>query len=86
MKIEHVGSEMVNVASGGYLISGLERDEPVFVIRARDAFALPLLALYSTMIAQGDLFDWTRSNALQTDVQRFAEWRRANAASVRDPD
>lgn len=64
------------------LVTGLERDEPVFVLRGRDAIAMALLNQYRTM-TEG-LFDGDRALQLEADVQAFIDWRRAHL--VRDPD
>lgn len=68
------------------LISGLEPDEPVFVVRARDALALGFVTQYAAQAAIGGLFDAERSEALAAEIQRIVEWRRAHVERVRDPD
>lgn len=68
------------------LVTGLEVDEPIFVLRARDALALGFLVQYRSMAAFGELFDQPRSDSLARDVEAFVKWRRAHVDRVRDPD
>lgn len=70
----------------GAVITGLEPDEPIFVVRARDALALGFVTQYAAQAAIGGLFDAERSESLAADVQRIVEWRRAHVERVRDPD
>jgi hypothetical protein len=67
-------------------VTGLENNEPIFVVRARDALALPFLAFYAALAEQADLFDSARTAQIRGDMQAFVSWRRANMALVRDPD
>ena len=76
----------LGVEGQAYAVAGLLPGEPIFVLRARDAHALPFLSLYAAGITQGDLFDAERSAKLRADIAAFAQWRRQNAADVRDPD
>jgi hypothetical protein len=63
---------------------GLLPDEPVFVIRAKDANALALVNLYRTL-TQGD-FEGPRAASLDADIDAIREWRRRHERDIRDPD
>jgi len=67
-------------------VAGLLEDEPVFVIRGRDAVGMAILNLYRS--ATEGLFEPDRAADLEEDVQAFVDWRRSPAgqAALRDPD
>jgi len=69
-----------------YLVAGLERDEPVFVVRARDALALTFLTQYAATTREAGLFGLARTEQLALDIAAFTAWRRAHSERVRDPD
>lgn len=66
------------------VVTGLRPDEPVFVLRAQDAIAMSLLNQYRTQ-TEG-LFEDERALALEADIQKWIDWRRANRELVKDPD
>lgn len=65
-------------------------DEPVFVIRAADALACPLLSAYYNLCcanAAGDhaaMADHTAS--VEAEYTRFADWQEAHPERVKVPD
>ena len=68
-----------------FIVTGLEVNEPIFAVRARDAAALPAVNAYS-MLTEG-LFGDERANSLEADRNEIIEWRRGpGAATLRDPD
>lgn len=66
------------------MVTGLRPGEPVFVLRAQDAIAMSLLNQYRTQ-TEG-LFEDERALALEEDIQKWIDWRRANRELVRDHD
>lgn len=86
MKVEALEFQQwlnVDMARGSCLVSGLEPGEPIFVLRARDAVALPMLNLYRHMT--DGMFDSARSDALsrlRREFQTFAE----HSSQLRFPD
>lgn len=75
---------IIDVGTRNALVTGLEPGEPVFVFRARDAFALPLIIAYARSVEP--LFGEARFEQLSRDIQAVADWRRENQALLRDPD
>lgn len=62
-------------------VTGLRPDEPIFVLRAQDAAALPAIALWHQMAAGlgGD-----KVALVERDVEVFLAWRRGN--TIKDAD
>lgn len=67
-----------------YVISGLEPDEQIFVLRAKDTLALATLNLYRSM-SEG-LFETAKAEDLERLIDRFIAWRHGNRALIKDPD
>ncbi len=68
---------------------GIEDDEPLFILRGQDHFIVPAVARYRNLVAQteGDARpseEWFAR--LDGDVQRIAEWQRANPDRIKIPD
>lgn len=65
-------------------IRGLLPDEPVFVLRAKDANTLAIVNLYRALTAGG--FEGPRATSLDADIDAIREWRRKHERDIRDPD
>lgn len=74
--------EVRQANEGQVLVTGLEVDEPVFVLRARDAATLSMVAAYRAM--QLPNFDTERLASLDALQRRIREWRREHP--IRDAD
>jgi hypothetical protein len=60
-------------------------DEPVFVIRAADALACPLLSAYYNLCGEnGAAAEHTAS--VEAEYTRFADWQEAHPDRVKVPD
>jgi len=68
------------------VVTGLEPDEPVFVLRARDALALNVVAQYSMLTTEAGLFSADRREGLHATLSALVDWRNQHAERVRDPD
>lgn len=66
-----------------YVVSA-EKDEPLFVIRGRDALAYPILAAYAEQCSEHGL--WGMQQQVSDHAARFREWQRDNAKLTNLPD
>lgn len=83
--VERYAVEPAITSATAFIAIGLEVDEPVLELRARDAAALPMLNLYATM-TEG-LFDDERALGIEAKRVEFVDWRRGpGAETLRDPD
>ena len=64
---------------------GIPDDEPVFVIRAQDALACPLISAYFELCA-GHGASAAHQRAVEEAYTRFADWQEAHAGQVRLPE
>jgi hypothetical protein len=76
-------------SEGQTVVTGLLPGEPVFVLRARDAVALPLINLYRQMT--DGLFDADRDRGLMVTQAEFTAFARrhsthSGSAQLRFPD
>jgi hypothetical protein len=62
-----------------------ESEEPVFIIRAQDALAVPAIARYQSLAIEAEL-PMEFINALNEVIANFAEWQTDNAEVVKKPD
>lgn len=60
-------------------------DEPVFVIRAADAMACPLLSAYYSLCCNNSA-DLTHVKTVEAEYNRFADWQEAHPERVKLPD
>lgn len=60
------------------------RAEPLFVIRGRDALAIPVLAAYEDECARHGLYDM--SSQVAKHAERFREWQRGWSELTKLPD
>lgn len=74
------GSVLVNRVSG----APIPEHEPVFVLRARDWLALPLLHEYANLC---DVHRCVVShlNAISENIRRFREWRNQHPLEMKQP-
>ena len=82
MKVTYTGDQDQDADS--VLVTGILRGEPVFVIRARDAQAVPILRAYEARVQP--LFAPERASRLAEDIASFERWQTQHAGIVRDPD
>ena len=62
-------------ASGKYgkiSISKIGEDEPIFVLRAQDKLALPIIEMYKILVGSHGL---QISESLQKEIETFRQWR-----------
>jgi hypothetical protein len=62
-----------------------ESGEPVFIIRAQDALAVPAIARYQSLAIEAEL-PMEFINSLNEVIATFAEWQTDNAEAVKKPD
>ena len=80
-EVNHVG---INDGDHAAIVTGLEDDEPIFVLRARDGLAMGAMALWREM-AYAQLSD-ERLESVRVDIDRCFEWRRTHPHLLKDAD
>ena len=66
------------------VLDGLEPDETVLVLRARDPFALAAANLYR-MMTEG-VFGGEKADDLERAIDRMVAWREGHRLLLKDPD
>lgn len=71
-------------------IPGVPDDMPVFILLAKDAFAVPTIARYRNFAAAIEDVDEQRSDewmkGVDAEVERFSTWQAKNKDQVKLPD
>jgi len=62
---------MIDNKYGRIFVDGCEKDEPCFVLRAQDCFAVPVLKLYLLMIEHLPGFN---AASVQQSIEKFEAW------------
>lgn len=70
--------------SPSVLITELEPDEPVFVLRARDPFAIAAMNHYR-VVTEG-VFSGEKADDLERAADRMIAWREDHRPLLQDPD
>jgi len=63
-----------DVKYGQVAVPGISEDEPIFILRAQDRFALPLILLYKSQVAALARVDDRMMSILRAVVFAFAKW------------
>lgn len=56
-------------------IPGIPDDEPVFVLRAQDALAVPTICHYSSLVRELQRHEDKMLEALRLVLRKFSEWK-----------
>lgn len=76
----------VSKSAEGIVQRAFENGEPVFVIRAKDIFALPTLSKYLGMVRTQGPTNPAYEADIENIFQAFRTWQEENIGQVRYPD
>ncbi len=68
------------------LASAQEQDEPVFVMRAKDLFSVPMLYQYLEKVELHGPANLEFHDAIVDLIEEFKTWQKRNQGKVRYPD
>lgn len=76
----------VSKSAEGIVRAAFENGEPVFVLRAKDIFALPAIAGYLSRVRQYGPTNPQYEADIEHIFQAFRTWQEQNIGQVRYPD
>jgi hypothetical protein len=75
----------IDLKYGEVDIVDVPKDEPVFILRAKDILSVPAIARYQTLATEAECGEGF-FRGLNEVIASFAEWQTNNAELVKKPD